>query len=300
LVVPERLKGLRTLIVDDLPVNIEILKQQLQALGMDIQIAHDGFEAIAEMERAWSQGRLYDLVLLDQMMPGIAGVSLAERVRATPNFAETRMVLISSAGDVELRRGAGRVIDAVLEKPIRRADLLECLSRLFVTGTGGCKPAYGAADGADPAASSGGDKEGKADTTPKVARGLRVLLAEDNKVNQEVALVMLRKAGHSVHVVDNGLEAVEAASAEMFDIVLMDVQMPLLDGIEATKKIRELPGPRGRVRVVALTADAMTGAKEYYLKVGMDDYLAKPIKAADLRAKLAESVPAGATCEGVA
>ena len=297
-VAPERLRGLRTLVVDDLPVNIEVLKLQLQALGMDIQTAHDGFEAMAEMERAWFHGRPYDLVLLDQMMPGLAGISLAQRVRAAPNFAETRIVLISSAGNVELKRSVGGVIDAALEKPIRRADLLECLSRLFGSET--------AADPAVPCCARDHNFEAAgaackaADPVPERPRGLKVLLAEDNKVNQEVALVMLRKAGHSVRVVDNGMEAVEAASAELFDVVLMDVQMPLLDGIEATKQIRELPGPRGRVRVVALTADAMTGAKEYYLKAGMDDYLAKPIRAAALRAKLAEFAPAEAAHESAA
>jgi CheY-like chemotaxis protein len=102
---------------------------------------------------------------------------------------------------------------------------------------------------------------------------------------------MLRKAGHTVRVVGNGVEAVDAAQTEDFDIVLMDVQMPVLDGIEATRQIRALPPPRGRVPVVALTADAMTGAREYYLEAGMDDYLAKPIRAAALLAKLAAVLP---------
>ena len=305
LVAPERLRGVRTLIVDDLPVNIEVLKLQLHALGMEIQTAQDGFEAMAEMERAWFHGRPFDLVLLDQMMPGLAGLSLAKRVRASPNFADTRIVLISSAGNVDLKRAVGGVIDAALEKPIRRADLLGCLSRLF--GAEAAAPPNPAASGGagDEARGKAGEPAGAAgwaaaDPAPEAARSLRVLLAEDNKVNQEVAMVMLRKAGHSVRVVDNGVEAVEAATAELFDVVLMDVQMPLLDGIEATKQIRELPGPRGQVRVVALTADAMTGAKEYYLKAGMDDYLAKPIRAAALRAKLEELAPTEAARASVA
>ena len=115
---------------------------------------------------------------------------------------------------------------------------------------------------------------------------LHVLLAEDNQVNQQVALAMLRKAGHAVRVAGDGRRGGRAVRAEDFDLVLMDVQMPVLDGIEATRQIRALPAPRGRVPVVALTADAMTGAREYYLAAGMDDYLAKPIRAAALLAKL--------------
>jgi signal transduction histidine kinase/CheY-like chemotaxis protein len=267
---PERLRGIRVLIVDDVAMNIDILTLQLRAFGMNIECAHDGFEAVAEIERAWFQGRPYDLVLMDQMMPGLAGITLAERVRAIPNVAETKLVLVSSVGYSEVKKWIGSVLDAVVEKPVRRADLLDCLAKLFGADTGAVPaPANGR-----PAAVSNG-------------RPLHVLLAEDNQVNQQVALAMLRKAGHEVHVVANGMEAVDAARTEDFDIVLMDVQMPLMDGIEATRQIRALPPPRGRVPVVALTADAMTGAREYYLEAGMDDYLAKPIRAAALMAKLA-------------
>ena len=215
-------------------------------------------------------------------MPGLAGIALAERVRAIPGIADTRLVLVSSAGYAEVKKLIGSVVDALLARPVRRGDLLDCLARLF-----------GADGGGAPAGSPGlrDGRPGPAAVDGK--RRLRVLLAEDNQVNQRVALAMLRKAGHVVRVVGNGVDAVEAVRAEDFDIVLMDVQMPLLDGIEATRQIRTLPEPRGRVPVVALTADAMTGAKEYYLQAGMDDYLAKPIRAAALLAKLAALAPAG-------
>ena len=271
---PERLHGIRVLIVDDVAMNIEILTLQLRSFGMDIESAHDGFEAVAEIERAWYQGRPYDLVLMDQMMPGLAGITLAERVRAISNVAETKLVLVSSMGSSEVTKWIGSVLDAVLEKPIRHADLLSCLARLFGADAGAA-PAPAAAAAHGPPAPVGN------------GRPLHVLLAEDNQVNQQVALAMLRKAGHVVRVVGNGMAALDAARAEDFDIVLMDVQMPLMDGIEATRQIRALPPPRGRVPVVALTADAMTGAREYYLEAGMDDYLAKPIRAAALMAKLA-------------
>ena len=282
---PERLRGRRALIVDNVAVNIEILTRQLSAFGIDVAAAHEGFLALAEIERAWVQGRPYDLVLIDQTMPGLGpglgAISLAERVRAIPGLAKTKLVLVSSLGYAEVKKWIGGVLDSMLEKPIRRADLLDCLTRLF---------------GAEAVAAPASDPVPVATTLPTMAvapRSLRVLLAEDNLVNQQVALSMLRKAGHRVRVVGNGVEAVDAAGVEDFDIVLMDMHMPLLDGIEATRQIRALAGSRGRVPVVALTADAMTGAKEYYLQAGMDDYLAKPIRAAALLAKLAELAPAG-------
>ncbi|RBP16403.1 signal transduction histidine kinase [Roseiarcus fermentans] len=284
---PDCLRGLRTLIVDDVPLNIEILTLQLRALGMEIETAPDGFVALAGIERSAAAGRPFDLLLLDQMMPGLAGVSLAERVRSTSDLTKARIVLVSSSGASDLRRRVGGAIDAVLGKPIRRADLLDCLSRLFSPDDAAAARAAARSAAPVPTDPGGAAAQGMTASDPRAAR-LRVLLAEDNKVNQEVARTMLQKAGHSVQVVDNGLEAVAAAAAERFDVVLMDVQMPLLDGIEATKRIRQLPGPLGRVRIVALTADAMTGAKDYYLRAGMDDYLAKPIRAAVLRAKLAE------------
>jgi signal transduction histidine kinase/DNA-binding response OmpR family regulator len=266
---PEILSGLRALIVDDVPVNIEVLTRRLDSFGMKIDSAHDGFQAIAEIERARYQGRPYDLVLIDQVMPGLAGVTLAERLRALPGEDATRIVLVSSAGHADTQRWLGGTLDAVLEKPIRRADLTDCLARLF-------DPEGEGAEGASrPGASGSGP-----------VRKLRVLLAEDNRVNQQVALAMLRKAGHAVTVVGDGVEAAEAVRTADFDIVLMDVQMPRLDGIEATRLIRAMPAPRGRVPIVALTADAMAGAREHYLEAGMDAYLSKPIQATALLAML--------------
>ena len=123
-------------------------------------------------------------------------------------------------------------------------------------------------------------------TAASSARRLNVLVAEDNPINQHVVQAMLAHAGHTVRIVANGVEAVEAMQRETFDVVLMDMQMPLLDGLGATRQIRELPPPKGRVPIIALTADAMTGAKEYYVEAGMDDYLAKPIPSAALIEKL--------------
>ncbi len=274
---PERLCGLRALIIDDIAVNIEILRRQLGAIGMEVRSEHDGFQGARELERACLQGKPYDLVLMDQVMPGLTGTALAGRVRATPAIARTKIVLITSIGCSEVRQLIGNSLDAVLEKPIRRADLLDCLTRLFGT------PRDTAAAIAVPTAIPSPDAS--AANAPR--RRLRVLLAEDHPVNQFVAATMLRRAGHDVQVVANGVEAVDAARQDSFDIVLMDVQMPVLDGAEATRQIRALSGLRGQVPVLALTADAMTGAREHYLDVGMNDYLAKPFTPESLFAKLA-------------
>ena len=157
----------------------------------------------------------------------------------------------------------------MIEKPIRRRDLVACLGELL---PGSDEPA--AAEAPEPAPPARG--------RPANARPLIVLVAEDNVINQRVVQAMLSHAGHSVRIAANGEEAVAAMRDETFDAVLMDVQMPLLDGIAATRRIRELPPPKGAVPIIALTADAMTGAREYYIEAGMDDYLSKPIASAAL------------------
>jgi signal transduction histidine kinase/DNA-binding response OmpR family regulator len=270
---PDRLAGIKVLIVDDIPMNIEILSRQLRAFGMDVTSVQDGFAALAEVERAWFQTRPYDLVMLDQMMPGLAGTELARRLRAAPFAVDAKLVLVSSSGLLEPNSDARACLDVVLEKPIRRGELLHALGRLFGS-------AYAVA--------------GKAALQPPapIARSepapypLRVLLAEDNRINQHVASLLLRRAGHQVILAQNGFEAVDAIRDEPFDLVLMDVQMPGMDGLEATRQIRLMAEPRCRVPIIALTADAMSGAREQYIAAGMDDYLSKPIRPKELLAML--------------
>jgi CheY-like chemotaxis protein len=171
-----------------------------------------------------------------------------------------------------LRESGASPFDAVLEKPLRTRDLRDCLARL---AAGLAPPPRREAPAAAP-------------PPPRPPTGLRILLAEDNKVNQMFMLAVLNKAGYRVEVAENGLQAVAAVKASDFDIVLMDVQMPELDGVEATRQIRDLPPPRNAVPIVALTANAMMGAADEYLGAGMDAYLSKPIAPALLLAKLAE------------
>ena len=272
---PVRLNGRRALIVDDIPMNVEILEQHLQGLGMTISTAQGGAEAFDLVEHAAASGLPFDILFLDQIMPGLAGADLALRIRDTFT-TPVKIVLVTSAAITQSRFPSSGPLDAVLEKPIRRSALMECLSRLLIDS--------------DPAASLAAVSASAvpAAAAPVPSRRLHVLVAEDNLVNQHVVRAMLTKAGHTARVVDNGLDAVKAVSEEAFDIVLMDMQMPKLDGIAATRQIRALPPPKGNVRIVALTADAMTGAKEYYIEAGMDDYISKPLRPASLMQKLDE------------
>jgi signal transduction histidine kinase/DNA-binding response OmpR family regulator len=200
---PERLAGIKVLIVDDVAMNIEILARQLRAFGMDVASVADGFAALAELERAWFQSRPYDLVMLDQMMPGLAGTELARRIRAAPFVADTKLVLVSSSGAGVLKGEARLALDAHLEKPIRRGELLDALGKLF--GTADPVPAMERPAAPATAAAPG--------VTMPTSRKLQVLLAEDNRINQQVASLLLGRAGHQVTVAQNGFEAVDAVCA---------------------------------------------------------------------------------------
>jgi signal transduction histidine kinase/DNA-binding response OmpR family regulator len=268
---PAQLTGMRALVVDDIEMNRRIMTGQLNSIGMHTEAVADAFFAIAALERAHARGEKIDLVLLDQMMPEMSGTDLAQRIRSMPWGADIKLVLVSSAADPSGReRLKDRGVDAVLTKPLRQQILFECLARVFGTET--------AANSA--AAASG--------TAAPTTRPLQVLLAEDNKINQQVARAILTKAGHTVAVANNGAEAVEAVSASSFEVVLMDIQMPVMDGVQATAVIRALPPPACDIPIIALTAHAMVGARQQYLEAGMNDYLSKPLSPSALLAKLNE------------
>ncbi|HTQ15500.1 MAG TPA: response regulator [Rhizomicrobium sp.] len=270
---PEHFKQLRVLLVDDVDMNIAVMTRQLDAFGMTVHGVHDGFAAMAELERAWHLGRPYDLVFLDQMMPGMAGDELAARVRRNPHFAETKLVVVSSGGRGIVRSPDN--LDAVLEKPVRHQELLDTLINIYSTKAE--LPALPAPHGG-----SGAERP----ATPSRRRPLRILLAEDNKVNQQFAMVLLTKAGHAVDVAENGHQAVDGVRHRDYDVVLMDIQMPELDGVEATRQIRALPRPKSDVPIIAMTAHAMAGAREEYLAAGMNDYVSKPVQPRLLLEKL--------------
>jgi signal transduction histidine kinase/CheY-like chemotaxis protein/HPt (histidine-containing phosphotransfer) domain-containing protein len=272
---PAQLKGIRALAVDDTEMNLEIISRQLKGFGMEVSVCRDGFDALAEIERAWHKGKPYDIILLDQTMPGISGEMLAERIRAMPQCRDIKLVLVSSAGNYSYSETVKTTLNAVLDKPVRQKDLFGCLARVFA-GPSPSRPVAG------PAKAAGVGADFAAASAPT----LRVLLAEDNKVNQTFALTLLRKAGYQVDVAENGHQAVDAVRRADYDVVLMDIQMPELDGIQATRQIRSLPSPKNKIPIIALTAHALAGAREQYLAAGLDDYLSKPVESTALLAKL--------------
>jgi CheY-like chemotaxis protein/HPt (histidine-containing phosphotransfer) domain-containing protein len=264
------------LVVDDIDMNRRILVRQLAAFGIEAMSADDGFGAMAELERAFHQGKPFDLVIIDQMMPGLSGEALVGRIRAVPGLAEIKLLIASSAGRQAISGDIAESIDAVLTKPVREQSLLDAFAQLF---------GFVSLGQAVPAAAP--------QPLPKPsARPLRILLAEDNKINQQLVSLLLRRAGHDVDIAENGELAVETVRNGEYDVVLMDVQMPILDGVQATKRIRTLPPPKNAVPIIALTAHAMSGAKEECLAAEMDDYLSKPIDNIALLARL-NAVAAG-------
>jgi PAS domain S-box-containing protein len=277
---PYRLQQSRALIVADVPILTEILSRQLRILGIEVNTSCDEPGALAELERAWRGGSPYAVVLLDQTILG-SSAALANRIRLIAPLADTKLVLVAWPEARNPGGGMSDAIDAIIEKPLRQAALVDCLATLY-------NDRCAVSDGSVAAAAADG-----AETSPPTTLGLRILLAEDNQINQRLAVAILEHAGHQVDIADNGVQAVAAVQRKDYDVVLMDSQMPVLDGMQATRQIRALPPPKCDIPIIALTANAMAGACEQYLAAGMNDYVSKPIDAGYLRAKL-EKIAAAA------
>jgi two-component system, sensor histidine kinase and response regulator len=267
------LAGQRVLVVDDNPVNREIMSYQLAAWQAAVETADNAEAVVPALQAAVREGRGFAAVILDHAMPGLDGLALAERIRAIPAFAGLRLVLASSSITPEPRRAAQELgLAATLVKPCAP-------SALYTALTGMVEPRVAAPAAAPPAG-------------PAIGAGLRVLIAEDNQVNQVVVKQMLEKLGCRVDVVSNGLEAVEAVRLAPYHLVFMDVQMPEMDGLTATGAIRSLHLPARRdVWIIALTANALGEDAKRCIDAGMNDFVAKPVRPADLQACLAR-VPA--------
>jgi signal transduction histidine kinase/DNA-binding response OmpR family regulator len=272
---PAHFKTLRVLVVDDIEMNLTIMSRQLKAFGMKVTGVPDGFAALAELERAWHNGKPYDLVFLDQMMPGLTGDALAGRIRANLHLAETKLVIVSSAGRDGVKNCASLHLEAVLEKPVRHQELLDTLMNIYATRDDQTAPPK-----------SHHTKARWSQAHPS-SRPLSILVAEDNKINQKFAIALLTKVGHRVEIAENGHQAVDAVRRSNFDVVLMDIQMPELDGVQATRQIRALPEPKCSVPIIAMTAHAMSDAKQEYLAAGMNDYVSKPVDPVTLLSMLA-------------
>jgi PAS domain S-box-containing protein len=276
------LVNLHVLIVDDNETNCEILQHQTQAWKMRSNIAANSSDALKELKKACADGDPYQVVLLDLHMPGTNGLALAGSIRAESGLADVRIVLLSSMGqrlDTEELKAAG--IDDCLGKPVKQSLLFDCMATVMGGVTAGSVPK---ARKVSPPAPS--------DTHAK--RKLRILMAEDNTVNQEVAQGLLRKLGYRADAVANGIEVLEALRRIRYDVILMDCQMPELDGYEATRRIRQFEQERvalfdwkAPLHIIAMTANTMEGDREKCLTAGMDDYMGKPVRLEELQAALA-------------
>src|SRR5580704_17834852 len=274
------LDGLRVLIVDDNATNRDILIHQTASWKMIPSEAEDGNRAL-ELLRAAAQHEPYDIVLMDTHMPGITGFELARTIKGDPSIAAVPLVLMTSFG----QRGDGQVareigIAAYLTKPVRESQLFDCL--VTVLDRSGVVSTQ--SNAATPAKLGTRYALKERET---MARKL-ILVAEDNIVNQLVAARQLENMGYRADVVANGLEAVEALTRIPYDLVLMDCQMPEMDGYEATAAIRLREGQSRHTPIIAMTAGAMEGEREKCLAAGMNDYVSKPVKSEALRAMLAQ------------
>jgi PAS domain S-box-containing protein len=261
------LRAKRVLVVDDNATNRRILASHLDAWGMSVRATASGGEALAWIRT----GEHFDVGILDMHMPEMDGVALAEAIRQQPSGANLPLVLFTSLGRAEAR-AESQGFAAYLHKPIKPSQLFDTLASVLAERAVYVPQRGMAPSGLDP---------GMARRHP-----LRILLAEDNVVNQKVALRLLEQMGYRADVAANGVEAIDAVGRQAYDVVLMDVQMPELDGFEASREIsRRWPGAR-RPRLVAMTANAMEGDRERCMAAGMDDYVAKPIRPEELVAAL--------------
>lgn len=270
-VVNGELRGARVLVVDDNATNRRLVREMLGAVGCEVTEASDAFAGIERLRQAARDGQPYRLLITDLLMPERDGFELASLVRQDPALAGVRVMLLTSAG----RRGDGQRarelgVDAYLLKPISRVELLEA-TRATLSG------------GANATAGQLVTRY----TIEESRHVRRILLAEDNPVNQQVAAGMLRKRGHHVDIVENGRLAVTAALSKPYHMILMDVQMPELDGLSATREIRAALGGKP-LPIIAVTADALPEERQRCLDAGMDGYLAKPFKAHELFAIIEE------------
>jgi two-component system, sensor histidine kinase and response regulator len=264
------IRGARVLVVDDNATNRLILQEMLQNWGLAPTCVPSAEAGLQALRAARAAGQPFGLIASDVDMPDVDGFAFAQQVRQDAELAKTPIILLTS-GDRqgEIARCEQLGISARLRKPVSQSELFDAVvAALQAThAVGRVAPAAAASTRAGP---------------------LHVLLAEDSLVNQKLALGLLKKEGHTITVANNGREAVDAVESQTFDVVLMDVQMPEMDGFEATRLIREREKLSGRhVPIIAMTAHAMKGDRERCLEVGMDDYLSKPIRAQLLYEKLA-------------
>jgi len=275
------LRGKRVLVVDDNATNRQILAHQTQCWGMKPVTATSGSEAL----EVFSQENSFDLVIVDMHMPEMDGLVLAEKIRCELNFRELPLIMLTSLGhhehDERLREFA-----ALLTKPVKPSQLYNTLSEVFAV-----EPGKRMEHRYEPPEESGFDKDmGK-------RLPLRILLAEDNSINLQLALLTLERLGYRADVAGNGLEVLDALRLHPYDVILMDIQMPEMDGIAATHRLRQEFSADRQPHIIAVTANAMQGDREQCLAAGMDDYISKPFEVQELMNALEKCQPEGRKAE---
>jgi two-component system sensor histidine kinase/response regulator len=261
------LRHLRVLVVDDNATNRSILSEILASWQMRATAVETAPAALESLRRAADEGTPYHLLLTDALMPDVDGFELARQVERDKRLNSTKMILLTSAGAPAVKGRVAAAFAAMLVKPLKQSDLLDAIVTAFVSPA----PARRARSRADER------------VTVHAARPLRVLVAEDNPTNQTLVAALLKQKGHQVSIVGNGRQAADRAVSEAFDLILMDVQMPEMSGLEATAIVREHERTTGRhTPIIALTARAMAGDREQCLAAGMDGYVSKPLRSEEL------------------
>ena len=269
------LRSLRALVVDDNATNRVILTEILESWQMTAAAADSADTALELLRRAATRGQAFQIVLTDAAMPDVDGFTLAERIAADYGSGAPKVMLLTSAGSPALRGRRARLFAAALAKPVKQAELLDAIVTAFTAPAPSRRSRARRGASSDPPSTQARKQDTK--------QVLRVLVAEDNPTNQKLVSALLDQNGHTATVVSNGRLAVERAAREPFDVILMDVQMPEMGGLEATAAIRKQEEGTGRhLPIVALTAHAMAGDREQCLAAGMDAYVSKPVRAAEL------------------
>jgi CheY-like chemotaxis protein len=261
----EKLTGVRVLVVDDNATNRSIVHHLILHWKMRNGMARNGVEALEILTREALASDPYEVVIMDMAMPEMSGLELASAIKSNPLLQKTHIVMMTSLEMKESFESLRKIgVDVCLLKPVKQSRLFDCLIRVVVGETE--KPvAYNRR------------------STDKLSENkLHILVAEDNIINQKVVLALLKKSGHLADTVSNGFEVLDALEKMSYDLILMDCQMPGMNGFETTRKIRKQEGATRHIPIIALTADALAGEREKCLKMGMDDYLSKPVMPKDL------------------
>jgi signal transduction histidine kinase/DNA-binding response OmpR family regulator len=276
------LRGLRVLVVDDNAISRAILREHIVGWHMHSGSAESGPHALDILFAALARGEPYDVAIVDMHMPDMDGLALARAIKADRSIAGTRLILLTSIGEVGPEPDHEAFVDACLTKPTPQSQLYDCLARVMA----------GASSATDEfrsvAISLAAQKRANRRAAPQ---GGLILVAEDNAVNQEVAIGVLATLGYRSDVVANGREAVEAIGLKPYDAILMDCQMPEMDGYQATREIRRREGNGRHTPIIALTADVLQGARAKSLAAGMDDHVTKPLNPQELAAALRRWLP---------